>query len=95
MVQSYNEARYGERFEGDKVKVADLVGKEVIFHTIKELKSNSAYGDGTYFLCQIEVEGKKAILSVGGVLKKQLSEVRDKLPIKGTIKKQKNYYKIA
>lgn len=85
-------ADIGELTELDleyEYKQSDLVDKEIVVLEYKPIVTQ--YGDALIANCLIEGEEHKVLIG-SMVLIKQLELVSDKLPLRGTIKRQKNYF---
>ena len=82
------------RFEGEPVKLEDILGKEIVVKDFKILDSKFEDGPAKYLCIQAELDSKLVIVNTGSeVLTKLIQEVR--LPFKGKIVRPagKRYYK--
>ena len=84
-------------FEGDKIELKDILGKEITIKDFKELESQ--YYDHNYAIVQAENNGKLITFNVNSiVLIRQLNKEKEKgLPFIAKIMKPKgkNYYTFA
>jgi hypothetical protein len=80
-------------FEGEQVQLSELLDKAIVIKDFSELPSK--YNDGTFAVVLAEIDGKTATFSTGSkVLMEQLNKIKDKLPVRVTIKQPegKKYY---
>ena len=79
-------------FDGDEVKITDVLDKTVIIKDFRVFQSK--YYDNDYMVVQIENNGKLQTFSTSSeVLKKQLEDEKNKgLPIRALITKEERYY---
>ena len=85
---------------GDKIKIEEILNKEVVFTSMKTEPSKMNKGED-YLKVQIadgEIDGKpiyKIFFSSSKVLMKQFKKYKSFMPFKATIIKQKSYYTLA
>lgn len=80
-----------EILDGDKIKLEDILNKEVkvINHSVKSSKLK----DGKYLTLQIEFNDKKHVIFTGSeVLIKQIEKYKNEIPFLATIRKINKYY---
>lgn len=81
-------------FEGiEKVDLADVLNKEIVIKDFGALPSTLAEGK-EFVVILADVDGKEKSFSCGEVVLRQLKDVKDSLPIKATISREKGkrYY---
>ena len=85
-------AKEEKPLDGDKIKIDDLLNKEVIIKDFKVAKSKYE-GKGDYMTLQIEENGQTRVSFTGSlVLINQCKRYKDEMPFKATIKKVERYY---
>lgn len=85
----------GEVLEGEKIKMNDLLEKEVIIYAFKTIP-DQFHPDGTVTLIQLDMNGKRYVtFTRSGVLLKQLDSVRQQLPLRGQIVRRGKYFSFA
>lgn len=78
-------------FEGNKISINDLCGREISVHNY-HIK-NSKFKEGLYAEVQVMVDGEWRVFFTGSkVIRDQLERYRDKLPFVTTIKLVGKYY---
>jgi len=78
-------------FIGDKIKLNDLVDREIIIESYKIDKSK--YNDGQCLSLQIVFDNQKRVVFSGSeVIKDQVVKYQEKLPFITTVKKINNYF---
>lgn len=87
--------------KGDKIKIEDILNKEIVITGFKEEQSKLEKG-GVYNKIQIvdnieeDVEPHYSIFfSTSKVLDKQIKQYKNKLPFRATIIKQNKYYTLV
>jgi len=82
------------RLEGGKVKLKDILNKEITVTGYKIKKSNYTKTSGDQYLTlQFEINGDKRIFFTGsGVLIEQIEKYADKIPFVATVKQIDKYY---
>ena len=96
----YSEFGDDEFLKGEKVKIEDVLNKEVVITGIKKEPSKLKKGD-TYNKIQVideiidGVPQYKIFFSNSGVLERQITKYKAKLPFCAVIIKQNNYYTLT
>ena len=82
------------RLEGDKVKLKNILNKEITVTGYKIRKSNYTKTSGDQYLTlQFEINGEKKIFFTGsGILIEQAEKYADKIPFITTLIKIDKYY---
>ena len=82
------------RLDGDKVKLKDILNKEITVTGYKIKKSNYTKTSGDQYLTlQFETNGEKKIFFTGsGILIEQIEKYTDKIPFITTVIKIDKYY---
>ncbi len=79
-------------FGGDKIRLDDVLNKEIIVKDFKIAKSKYE-GKGDYMTLQIEESGETRVSFTGSsVLIGQCKRYQDEMPFKTVIKKVERYY---
>jgi len=79
-------------FEGDKMKIDDLLNKEILILGFKERDSKQKQGT-SYVTIQFKLDGKEYIMFTGSkVITDQLHKYEENIPFYATIKKIDRYY---
>jgi hypothetical protein len=97
--EKYESALGAPRFEGERAKIADILGKKLVVLDFAELPSKFREGQN-FALINAEIDGKKIVVATGSqTLLDQLRQARQtkKLPLKARIVKPagKRYYMFA
>jgi len=83
----------GKMFEGEQVEFSDVLNKQIVIKDFKEIPST--FHEGNFAIVQAEMDGNLVTFPTGSsVLMKQLSSIREKLPVRAKIMKPKGkrYY---
>ena len=80
----------------ERIELAQVLNKEIIIKDFKALPSTLSQGR-EFVVVLAELDGKTISFSSGEVVLKQLTDVKEKLPIKATItrNKGKRYYTLV
>ncbi len=85
-------AKEGKRFDGDKVKINDLINKKIIIRDFK-IESSKQNIDCNYLTLQIEMDGIIYICFTGSkILMEQMEAYKLEIPFITTILKIHRYY---
>lgn len=80
--------------EGDKLKLSEILGKEILLKRYSVAKSK--HYSGEYATLQFELEGKLHVLFIGSkVIMEQLQQYESELPFLTTIVKIGKYYSLS
>ena len=83
------------QFEGDKVKIDDLLNKEIVVSDYKIGKSKYE-GKGNYLTIQVKIENQLKVIFTGSeVLIKQCEKYQEEMPFMAIIKKVDRYYSFS
>lgn len=81
-----------KRFDGDKIKIDDIINKEIIIHDFK-IKKSIQDTEKDYLTLHIEFEGERYICFTGSkVLIDQIKACQSEIPFFTTIRKIHRYY---
>lgn len=76
---------------GDKIKLADILGKEIIVKGYKV--SESKYSKGNVLMLQFEMDDKEYVIFTGSsVLQDQVEKYKDEMPFITKIEKINKFY---
>lgn len=76
---------------GDKLKLEDILGKEIVVKGYKV--TDSKYNNGKLLTLQFDLEEKEYIIFTGSsVLMKQIEKYKDEMPFATTIEKVNKFY---
>ena len=80
--------------EGEKMKIADVLGKEITVLAYQTGESRYKRGDSSSYLkLQFELDGRKRVLFTGSVvLLRQCETYREHMPFTATVEKVGKYY---
>ncbi len=82
-------------FEGDKIRLDDVLNKEIVVKDFKIAKSKYE-GKGNYVTIQIEEENELKVVFTGSeVIATQCEKYKDEMPFMATIKKIDRYYTLS
>ena len=85
-------AKEEKPLDGEKIKIDDLLNKEVIVKDFKIAKSKYE-GKGDYMTLQVEENGETRVSFTGSsVLINQCKKYQDEMPFQTVIKKVERYY---
>lgn len=76
----------------NKVKFSDLIDKEIIIKDFQILPSKFGKGEFAVVLASFPNREEFFTITSSQVIMKQLNEIKEKLPVKATVKKVKKYY---
>lgn len=81
-----------KRFEGNKIKINDLINKEIIINDFK-IESSKQNLECDYLTLQIEMDGETYICFTGSkILMEQIEVYKSEIPFITTILKIHRYY---
>jgi len=82
--------------DAERVEMASILNKPIIIKEFKKMPSTMSEGK-EYVVILAMMSGKEIFFNSGEVVLKQLEEVKDKLPLKATIvrEKGKRYYTLS
>ncbi len=79
--------------DGEKIRIGDILGKEIAVLDYKIRNSRYEKGNGNYLIIQVELDREKRVIFTGScILFAQLEKYKDKLPFVAEIIKNGTYY---
>jgi len=96
-ITNYSELKHENAFpEAEKTELITVLNKPLVILDYKVLPSTIAEGK-EFVVILADLNDKKVTINCGEVVRKQLDAIKDKLPIRTTITKQKGkrYYTLS
>lgn len=88
-------AKNSSNLEGTKITMLELLNKPVIIYQFRVLKSKFDTGKEVLQI-QLELDNElRVIFTESKVIRNQLEDIQDKLPVRATFKKERNYYTLS
>lgn len=91
----YSEVAPRVTLEGERIKLLDILNQEIVINDFVVLKSQYDRVEN-YVVVQCMLKGEKYTFATGSqVILKQLEEIRDKLPVRTTIRRKGRYFTLT